>query len=345
MVGYSCFVNMFAFAYDFPTPYGLQITDEIVENFFRADFFLNFIQGYRHPDTYEIITDLKLIALNYLFTWFIIDFLSIFPFQLIMDSSVNSTTFKLLRLLRMPRLSKLIDIQRVKKILKAFQGDTSDDKAILKMNLSLYSYRVVRLVIIALVITFFLGCLWFRISKFQVDTLSDEEIEVDESTWYTVFRLWETNPDNPQLYVQFMTSMYFALTILSTVGYGDYYPISNVEMLTALVVMLGGVAFFSYIMGNLLEIFKNYESKMGIVDRKGDLDQWIISLQRFTNRQPLPKSLHIKIEKDFIYFWGNDRNSCYRDETFKLIPSSIKHEIGAKFLFADIFRQQRRFFD
>ena len=81
-----------------------------------------------------------------------------------------------------------------------------------------------------------------------------------------------------------MTSIYFALTILSTVGYGDYYPISNVEMLTALAVMLGGVAFFSYIMGNLLEIFNNYESKMGIVDRKGDLDLWIISLQRFTNR-------------------------------------------------------------
>lgn len=75
-----------------------------------------------------------------------------------------------------------------------------------------------------------------------------------------------------------MTSLYFALTILSTVGYGDYYPVSNTEMLTALVAMLGGVAFFSYIMGNLLEIFDSYESKMGIVDRKGDLDYWIISL-------------------------------------------------------------------
>ena len=43
MVGYSCFVNMFAFAYEFPTPYALLITDEIVENFFRADFFLSFL--------------------------------------------------------------------------------------------------------------------------------------------------------------------------------------------------------------------------------------------------------------------------------------------------------------
>ena len=43
MVGYSCFVNMFSFAYDFSSPKALEVTDEIVENFFRADFFLNFI--------------------------------------------------------------------------------------------------------------------------------------------------------------------------------------------------------------------------------------------------------------------------------------------------------------
>ena len=62
-----------------------------------------------------------MIALNYLFTWFIIDFLSLFPFDLFMgDENKNSTTFKLLRLLRMPRLSKLIDVGRIKKILKAF---------------------------------------------------------------------------------------------------------------------------------------------------------------------------------------------------------------------------------
>lgn len=165
MVGYSCFVNMFSFAYEFTPPNALNFTDAIVENFFIADFFLNFIQGYRHPDTYENITDLKLIALNYLFTWFIIDFLSIFPFSLFMDNEQgNKTTFKLLRLLRMPRMGKLIDIQKIKKILKAFQGDTTNDKAIVKANVTLYVYRVIRLIIIALVITFFLGCLWFRIS-------------------------------------------------------------------------------------------------------------------------------------------------------------------------------------
>jgi hypothetical protein len=86
-------------------------------------------------------------------------------------------------------------------------------------------------------------------------------------------------------------SCYYALTTLSTVGYGDYFPISNNERIIAVIIMLGGVAFFSYIMGNFIEIISNYEKKMGVVDKSGDLHNWLILLTRFTNSQPLPKSL------------------------------------------------------
>jgi voltage-gated potassium channel len=56
------------------------------------------------------------------------------------------------------------------------------------------------------------------------------------------------------------------LTTLSTVGYGDYYPISNVERCLAVVIMLLGVAFFAFVMGNFIEIISNYEKKMGTID-------------------------------------------------------------------------------
>ena len=88
-----------------------------------------------------------------------------------------------------------------------------------------------------------------------------------------------------------MVSCYYALTTLSTVGYGDYYPVSNMERIVAVVIMLCGVAFFSYIMGNFIEIISNYEQKMGVVDKSGDLHNWLILLTRFNNNQPLPKLL------------------------------------------------------
>jgi len=42
--------------------------------------------------------------------------------------------------------------------------------------------------------------------------------------------------------------------------------------------MLLGVAFFSYIIGNFIEIFSIYQSKVGIVDRREDLNKWLQSL-------------------------------------------------------------------
>ena len=83
-------------------------------------------------------------------------------------------------------------------------------------------------------------------------------------------------------YPRLIIMLYFALTTLSTVGYGDYHPISNIEMLVASLIMMGGVAFFSYIMGNFLEIVSNYDAKMGSLDRSDELNYWIVSLERFT---------------------------------------------------------------
>ena len=48
-----------------------------------------------------------------------------------------------------------------------------------------------------------------------------------------------------------ITLIYFTFTSLSTVGFGDYYPITNNERILGAFVLLGGVAIFSYTMGEL----------------------------------------------------------------------------------------------
>ena len=47
---------------------------------------------------------------------------------------------------------------------------------------------------------------------------------------------------------------YFSFTSLSTVGFGDYYPLSDSERLFGAFILLFGVAIFSYIMGMFIEI-------------------------------------------------------------------------------------------
>lgn len=53
---------------------------------------------------------------------------------------------------------------------------------------------------------------------------------------------------------------YYMFTSLSTVGFGDYHPRSNFERVYCAMILLFGVAIFSYIMGNFIEILDQFKS-------------------------------------------------------------------------------------
>lgn len=303
LVGYTCTTNMYYVAFAPPTDTWRLVLDQCLEGFFYLDFVFNFFQGFRHEDTYEHISDFKAIAKKYLFGWLIIDFVSIFPFPQVIAmlgyKNENALGLKLIRLLRLPRMAKLIDINRIKNVLKSLGGNTNNDEEIVKQYYILYFYKMIRMIIIALIITYFLGCIWFYISN---------ELQADEKdTWYKRNKLAEKHS-------QIVISCYFALTTLSTVGYGDFYPISSLEMITTVVVMMLGVAFFSYIMGNFIEIMGNQEKKMGAVDKSEDFNEWLTGLTRFTMNQPLPNSLHERLLSDMNYQWSEDRNKCFQNQ-------------------------------
>lgn len=205
-----------------------------------------------------------------------VDFVSIFPFGMFFNTGVVT---KLFRLCRLPRLIKLIDPSRFQKILKATQKEDPDDNEIEREYFIMYIYNIFRLVIISLMITYFIGCnVYFVSNEFN----SDADIE-NMKTFILNFGIDEYQSDLHRLIV----CCYYALTMLSTVGYGDYYPISNLEMIMTVILMLAGVAFFSFIMGNFMEIIAQYEEKMGIPDNMPKLNNWLISLQRYNGGKPL----------------------------------------------------------
>lgn len=76
-----------------------------------------------------------------------------------------------------------------------------------------------KLMLIAVIATYFLGCFWFVMSSKQNDIFSIFISEGEDVTWYTEFEI-----DTMNWSEQLITSCYFALTTLSTVGYGDLYP-------------------------------------------------------------------------------------------------------------------------
>ena len=203
----------------------------------------------------------------------------------------------------------------------------------------MYSFKIIRLIIIAIIITFTVGCVWYYwVSNHN----SKEDIEAG-NTFLQVFGIDQIE----DTYTKMIISCYFALTTLSTVGYGDLYPISVTEMIGGILVMMIGIVFFSHIMGSFIEIISNYDKRMGSVDRSTELHNWMTLLTRFTNNKPLPKNLINQIDNHYAYFWANDRLNAIskKDEFLRALPRSIKRIIIKHYLFDDIFYRFRLFFN
>lgn len=81
---------------------------------------------------------------------------------------------------------------------------------------------------------------------------------------------------------------YYAITTLSTIGFGDYSPKSVNEKILGCLVLLFGVAVFSIIMNNLMDIFRKVSSLEDVGAPK-DLSKWIAMLSKYNNGLPMSK--------------------------------------------------------
>jgi len=181
LVGYSCVTSVYNVAIRSTEQDKLmEAFDTVVEASFILDLLLNFIQSYKHPETYENIMDLKMIARNYVFKgWFFIDFIAVFPFEILFPTGQMT---KLFRMFRLPRLIKLIDISRFNKLLKSLMSNSSRDEKIVAQYMMLYVYKILRLILIAMIITYFIGCFWYYLCNIGGDTelSADGEVVSDD---------------------------------------------------------------------------------------------------------------------------------------------------------------------
>lgn len=97
-----------------------------------------------------------------------------------------------------------------------------------------------------LILAYFIGTLFFVLSKHTT-------YSPDDFTFYNYYGLNELS-DNENL----IRVIYFAITTLTTIGFGDFNPKSEIERIATTLILLAGVCCFSYIMGQFLEIVVDY---------------------------------------------------------------------------------------
>ena len=109
-----------------------------------------------------------------------------------------------------------------------------------------YMFKTLKLLIVIFLLSYFLGIIYYIICDFV--STSDKY----EKNFIMEHMDGKSNKDRT------IAVTYFAFTTLSTVGFGDLVPKNEVEYLVTAFILLFGVAIFSYVMGNFIEIFTSF---------------------------------------------------------------------------------------
>lgn len=169
----------------------------------------------------------------------------------------------LLRLLRLQKVLSLLDEKKFQGFIKIFferslktaiqknpvmKPMAVDHNKIMQQIYIMYIFKVVRLVLFTSILSYFIGTFWFLLVKHNTDEAGED------FTFYNSYGIGD-NTDTENLIIV----VYFAFTTLSTVGFGDFNPKSEVERIVTTLILLVGVATFSYIMGQFIDILLQLE--------------------------------------------------------------------------------------
>lgn len=120
-----------------------------------------------------------------------------------------------------------------------------------------YTLKILKLVVVICNISYLLAIFWLIGCESYQDYILDMETQTPEyakmypDTFIHYFGFHEQSLD-----LNVIICVYFAFTSLSTVGFGDFNPRSDVERLITAFILLLGVAIFSYIMGNFISVLE-----------------------------------------------------------------------------------------
>ena len=132
------------------------------------------------------------------------------------------------------------------------------------------------------------------------------------------------------------------MTTLTSTGYGDFRPISNVERIVTAGIFLVGVAAFSFIMGNFIDMLMEFKTVTAENEDHDGLTKFFSLLARFNQGRPIPKDLMRKIEGYFDYYWRKDLNYAMKSEMDQRFISELPKEIRINVRALKNFNQQDR---
>ncbi|MBK5267128.1 MAG: cyclic nucleotide-binding domain-containing protein [Acidimicrobiia bacterium] len=124
---------------------------------------------------------------------------------------------------------------------------------------------------------------------------------------------------HPELH-PYQQALYWTITRLTTVGYGDIAPVGGRQVAYAMVVVGLGVAMFGYIIGNVASLLANID-----VLRARHLGR-IETINHFLRDRHVPGELQTRVRDYYNYLWESRMGS--QSEMLMDLPRSLHIEVA-----------------
>lgn len=188
---------------------------------FLIDMFLSFRTAYY--DRGELIEDLAQIRRHYLRRWFVIDFISLFPFDLISGPIVVNVAGKTIDIAPILRLVRLVRLLHLRELVNRWRHADFLNPSMMRLGI---------LVLWMLMMAHWAACGWIVLGNIKPEYNAAEN---------------------------YLRAFYWVITTFATIGYGDITPLNIPQIAYTVVIEIIGVGMFGYMIGNIASLLANLD--------------------------------------------------------------------------------------
>ena len=281
---------------------GIFCLDRLVDAVFIVDIFINFRSAYV-TSTGMTVFDSTDVAWNYINSWFVVDLVSIMPFELLEFSADNlsAATLRSVKLVRLLRLLKLAKVVRASRIMRRFEAN---------MNIKFGWIRLFKFILGLCVVGHWNACIWY-----MVGSISDP----GEPSWISTHGLdWKGQVSAGDKYV---ASLYWAMMTLTTIGYGDIAAENTSERLYNTFAMMVCSLIFAYVVGTMCSLVQGLDvTNLRFQSMMDDINEYL-------DKNKVPKALQMRIRKYCLYQRDTtDRHN--ESEILEYFSPALRNEVA-----------------
>ncbi|KAK8615441.1 hypothetical protein V6N13_017030 [Hibiscus sabdariffa] len=298
---YSSFFTPLEFGFFRGLPENLFLLDIAGQLAFLLDIVIRFFLAYRHTHSYRLVYDHRLIALRYLKSRFIVDFLGCLPWDAIYKLCVRKEPIRYMLWIRLSRAL------RVTEFFEKLEKD---------IRINYLFIRIVKLLVVEYYCTHAAGCIFYYLAT----TLPPSK---EGYTWIGSLQMGEYRYSNFReidLWKRYILSLYFSVVTMVTVGYGDIHAVNVREMIFVMIYVSFDMILGAYLIGNMAALIVKGSKTERFRDKMADLIKYM-------NRNNLDKQIskeikgHLKLAYDRSY----TEATALQD-----VPASIRTKISQK---------------